>query len=268
MPPSSTSKSKAHKQSAGNLLSVSCWVLGSCQYIPPTSWWTSTGVQNVTSQMTVLFKVTNTVRFSKTVMCCWQLIHVCPESSLQYLISSFPALEKEQIALSTEQVDSSSQFQIMIPYIICKIQKLILNFKWSTPYILTQSNIYSFFSSYMNMGFNICKSEWHTYCHIFGVCVTNNTGFWILWSNLLDLYTAGYNSSQITIWRTVIFFWLDTPLELFWLPTELLCTPLYSSYSFVLLQFFWLCPLTTPWHGPHGKHRLLLSRMRVYWSVT
>jgi hypothetical protein len=25
---------------------------------------------------------------------------------------------------------------------------------------------------------------------------------------------------------------------------------------------------TIPQHGPHGKHRLLLSRMRVYWSVT
>jgi hypothetical protein len=38
----------------------------------------------------------------------------------------------------------------------------------------------------------------------------------ISWSNLLDLYTTGYNSSQITI------FQLDTPQELVWLPTELL----------------------------------------------
>jgi hypothetical protein len=70
-------------------------------------------------------------------------------------------------------------------------------------------------------------------------CVTNKTGFWIWWSNLLDLYTTGYNSSQITIWHTVIFR-LDTPRELFWLPTELnFTTPLYYL---VLLQFFWLCP--------------------------
>jgi hypothetical protein len=27
-------------------------------------------------------------------------------------------------------------------------------------------------------------------------------------------------------------------------------------------------PFITPRHGPHGKHRLLLLRMRVYWSVT
>jgi hypothetical protein len=28
------------------------------------------------------------------------------------------------------------------------------------------------------------------YCHVFGVCVTNNNGFFIWWSNLLDLYTT------------------------------------------------------------------------------
>jgi hypothetical protein len=30
--------------------------------------------------------------------------------------------------------------------------------------------------------------------------------------DFLDLYTTGYNSSQITAWHTVIFFWLDTSL--------------------------------------------------------
>jgi hypothetical protein len=29
-----------------------------------------------------------------------------------------------------------------------------------------------------------------------------------------------------------------------------------------------MCPLITPRHGPLGKHRLILSRMRVYCSVT
>jgi hypothetical protein len=33
---------------------------------------------------------------------------------------------------------------------------------------------------------------------------------------------------QITIWHTVICFRLDTPLEIFRLPTELRCTPSYS----------------------------------------
>jgi hypothetical protein len=42
-------------------------------------------------------------------------------------------------------------------------------------------------------------------------------------------------------------------------------TPLYSS---VLLQVFWPCPLIIPRHRPHEKHRLLLSRMHVYWFVT
>jgi hypothetical protein len=34
------------------------------------------------------------------------------------------------------------------------------------------------------------------------------------------------------------------------------------------LNYGWLCPLITPWHGSHGKHRLLLSAMRVYLTVT
>jgi hypothetical protein len=92
--------------------------------------------------------------------------------------------------------------------------------------------------------------------------VTNKTDFWIWWSNLLDLYAVGYNSSQITIWYTVIFFRLDIPLELFWLPTELnSTTPLYSL---ILLKFSWPCLFIIPQHEPRGKHRLLLSRMSVF----
>jgi hypothetical protein len=33
-------------------------------------------------------------------------------------------------------------------------------------------------------------------------------------------------------------------------------------------QISWLCPFIIPRDGPHLKHRLLLSRIRVYWSVT
>jgi hypothetical protein len=52
-------------------------------------------------------------------------------------------------------------------------------------------------------------------------------------------------------------------------PPEL--DPILSTtvlYSIVLCPIFWLCPLISPGHGPHGKHCFLLSRMRVYWSVT
>jgi hypothetical protein len=58
-------------------------------------------------------------------------------------------------------------------------------------------------------------------------------GFWISWSNLLDVYTTSYNSSQITIWHTVIFFRLRTPLELFGLPTELSIQSQSQSKSYV-----------------------------------
>jgi hypothetical protein len=46
----------------------------------------------------------------------------------------------------------------------------------------------------------------------------------------------------------------------------------YRSVLFLLLCFFYSCStehfLINILHGPRGKHRLLLSRMRVYWSVT
>lgn len=37
----------------------------------------------------------------------------------------------------------------------------------------------------------------YIYCHVPGLCDLKDR-FWIWWSNLLDLYTTGYNSSQIT----------------------------------------------------------------------
>jgi hypothetical protein len=42
----------------------------------------------------------------------------------------------------------------------------------------------------------------------------------------------------------------------------------YDSQGRGLRPAFWRCPLITPRHGPHRKHRLLLSKMRVYWSIT
>jgi hypothetical protein len=42
---------------------------------------------------------------------------------------------------------------------------------------------------------------------------------------------------------------------------------IHASTRGGVIQFS-LCPVITPRHGPPGKHRPLLSRMRVYWSVT
>jgi hypothetical protein len=93
-----------------------------------------------------------------------------------------------------------------------------------------------------------CKS----YCHVSGVRVTNKTGFWIWWTNLLDLYTAGYNSSQITIWHSYIPTGYSTGTILIsnWTHPLLRCTPSILILCCTLV----LCPLIIPRHGPHGKH--------------
>jgi hypothetical protein len=58
----------------------------------------------------------------------------------------------------------------------------------------------------------------HPYCLVSGVCVTDMTGFGfdnrLYWTFILLVN----NSSQITIWHTLVFVRLDTPRELFWLP--------------------------------------------------
>jgi hypothetical protein len=79
-------------------------------------------------------------------------------------------------------------------------------------------------------------SEWFraSYCHVSGVCVTNNNGFCIWWSNLLHLHATGYNSSQITIWHTSSSDWTlhgnYSDFQLNWAPL-LRCTPSYSFNS-------------------------------------
>jgi hypothetical protein len=58
-------------------------------------------------------------------------------------------------------------------------------------------------------------------------------------------------------------------LQLPILKTRLLqSTLIYSFYSVSAPSCLLTMPTITPRHGPHGKHRLLLSRMRVFWSVT
>jgi hypothetical protein len=70
------------------------------------------------------------------------------------------------------------------------------------------------------------------YCHVSGVCVTNKTDFWILCSNLLDLYTTGYNSSQITHCHLLpTGHSTGTPLTSNWTPPLLRFIPLYSLNS-------------------------------------
>jgi hypothetical protein len=74
----------------------------------------------------------------------------------------------------------------------------------------------------------------YVYCHVSGICVTNKTGFWIWLSNLLDIYTAGYSSSEIPIWHCHL---LPTGHS-----TGTILIPIGSSttplYSVVLLQFW------------------------------
>jgi hypothetical protein len=102
------------------------------------------------------------------------------------------------------------------------------------------------------------------YCHVSGFCVTNKTRFWIWWSNLTltQLVTTIHkslsdilsSSSDWTLHGNYSDFQLNSPT-----------TPLYSLNSDLPLCSVLLITLL---HWSHGKHRLMLSRMRVYWPVT
>jgi hypothetical protein len=116
--------------------------------------------------------------------------------------------------------------------------------------------------------------------------VPNALGFLVFTSRILatDLSQSHCNFKshmKSSLHRLISF--LPFPLNHLGLPSPEL-EPVLSTtvlYSVVLCFFCCILPATllllllscqtlliTTMHGPHGKHRLLLSRMRVYWSVT
>jgi hypothetical protein len=69
-------------------------------------------------------------------------------------------------------------------------------------------------------------------CHIFGVCMTYKNGFWIWWSNLLDVYTTCYDISQITIFDWTASISDHTSLiHSFWSPIHSLLYSLGSDLA-------------------------------------
>jgi hypothetical protein len=80
------------------------------------------------------------------------------------------------------------------------------------------------------------------HCHVYGVCVTNKTGFGFYDRFIGHLYNL---LQQLTNhWRTVIIFWLDIPRNYSdW-------TPLYSI---VLLQFWSELRLTVPSYNSSAR---------------
>jgi hypothetical protein len=113
--------------------------------------------------------------------------------------------------------------------------------------------------------------------HTFQFTVAHALGFSVFTSRILvtDVSQSHchFNSYMKSSWHSLIPFWpflfnrlgLPSP-ELDPILFRLLFrTPFYSAFT-LLLSCRTL--LITTLHRPHGKHRLLLSRLRICWSVT
>jgi hypothetical protein len=142
---------------------------------------------------------------------------------------------------------------------------------------------------------SLCHSHGETYCHVLGWLKRTVLDWMIGFINTLYIHATRDYRQYSSIANLHIFqFTVAQALSFSVFTSRILATDLsqflcnLNSYSlipflpflqlpirktqldccFLLRHFFLLCPLITPRNGPHGKHRLLLSTMLVFWSVT
>jgi hypothetical protein len=113
-----------------------------------------------------------------------------------------------------------------------------------TPYIFTHlrttgntalSFFYTLYSSPLHMHYNFQSS------------------LVVSWQRIPQQYHCNFNSYMKSSWRSLIPFLLFPAAANSEGPTQFARLLFYTV--------FWLCPIITTRRGPHGKHRLLLSRM-------
>jgi hypothetical protein len=91
----------------------------------------------------------------------------------------------------------------------------------------TKSRLPQYASVSFSIQVSLDECVWFQYCHVSRVSVTYKTGFWMWWSNLLNIYATGYNSSQITDTLSSSSDWTlqETILISYLSPPLLRCTP-------------------------------------------